>query len=123
MANSRSSILPSFNALDTLVSNTANADATMPVNFVTFASFFWYFLVSAIDTALTLTPARETVPRRILKGRPMSVLNVATLNIPEATLTPLEQAFSHVSQSKALEYFSCFFSYLSSSCSNSCHFS
>ena len=47
----------------------------------------------------------------------MSVLNVATLDIAEATLRLLEQAFSHVSQSKVLEYFSCFFFYLSSSLS------
>ena len=87
-----------------------------------FVSFFWYFLVSAIAIPLTLAPAREMAPKEILTGRPMNVLNVATLDIPEAILRPLEQAFSHVNQSKVLEYFSCFFLYLSSSLSNSCHF-
>ena len=50
------------------------------------------------------------------------MLNVATLNIPEVMLKLLEQAFSHVSRSKALEYFSCFALYLSSSLSSSCRF-
>ena len=54
----------------------------------------------------------------ILTGRPMNILNVATLNIPEAMLSPLKQAFSHLSQSKVLEYFSCSFLYLSSGLSN-----
>ena len=112
MTNSRSSILPLFNASDTLISNTANADVTMSTNFVTFVSFFWYFLVSAVAMPLTLAPARETAPKRILTKRTMSVLRVATLDIPEGTVKPLEQAFSHVSRSKVLEYFSCFFLYL-----------
>ena len=108
MWNSRSSILPSFSILDTLVSNTANADVMRSVNFVTLASFFWYLLVSTVAMPLTLIPARETMPKGILTGRLINVLNIATLDIPEATLRPLEQAFSDVSRSKALEYFSCF---------------
>ena len=118
MANSCSSILPLFNTLDTLISNTANADVTMSVNLVTFVSFFWYFLVGAVAMPLTLTPARETAPKGILTGR---LINVLKVNIPEATLRLLEQVLSHVSRSKALEYFSCFFSHLSFSLSNSCY--
>ena len=120
MANSYLSILLLFNALDRFIWNTANADVTMSANSMTFASFFWYFLVSTVVMPPTLAPAREMVPKGILTGRPMNVLNVATLNIPEATLRL--QAFSHISQSKVLEYFSSFFLYLSSSLSNSCHF-
>ena len=94
MPNSCSSTLPSFNALDMLVSNTANANVMMSINFVTLASFFWCFLVSAVATPLTLAPARELAPREIFT---MSVLSVATLDIPEAMLSLLEQEFSHVS--------------------------
>ena len=105
MLNSCSSILPLFNALDTLVLNTAYANVTMISNFATFMSFFWYFLVSAVATPLMLTPARETAPRRILTGRLMNILSIATLDIPEAMLRLLEQVFSHVSRSKISEYF------------------
>ena len=60
MPNSHSSILTSFNVLDMLVSNTAaNANVTMSVNFVTFASFFWYFLVSVIAMPLTFAPSQR----------------------------------------------------------------
>ena len=75
-----------------------------------------------LDLRLTLAPASETVLSGMLTGRPINILNVATLNIPEATLKPLEQAFSHVSRSKTLEYFSCFASYIASSLSSSCRF-
>ena len=61
--NSHSSTLPSFNALDTLVLNMANVSVMMSTNFVTFGSFFLYFLVSALAMPLTLTRARETAPR------------------------------------------------------------
>ena len=50
----------------------------------------------------------------------MKVLSVATLNIPDATLNPLEEAFNHISQVNVLVYFSHFFLYLSSSFDNSC---
>ena len=126
MLDFRSSILPSFSTLDTFVSNTANADVTMSVNFITLASFFWYLLVSTVATPLTLAPGRDIAPKEILVGRPINILNVATLVatlISEARLGLLKQAFSHVSRSKALEYFLCFFSYLSFNLSNSCHFS
>ena len=120
MPNSCSSVLPLFNVLDTLVSNTANADVTMSTNFVTFVSFFWYFLVSAVAMPLMLALVRETAPKEILTGRPMNVLSVATLqwHIPVATLRLLEQVFSHASQSNILVYFLYFFLYLSSSFSN-----
>ena len=39
----------------------------------------------------------------------MNVTNVATLDIPVATLIPLEQAFNHVSQFNILLYFLYFF--------------
>ena len=63
--------------LDMLISNTANTDVTMSTNFVTFASFFWYFLVSTIAMPLTLTPATETVLRGILMERPTNVHLIA----------------------------------------------
>ena len=69
----------------------------MSVNLVTFKSYFWYFLVSAVVTPLTSAPARDTVPNGMLTGRPMNVANVTTLDIPVAALRPLEQAVSHVS--------------------------
>ena len=106
MVNSCSSALPLFNAFDMLISNTANVDVTMLTDFMTFASFLWYFLVSAVAMPLTLAPARGMVPEGILAERPMNILDVAVLDIPEATFRPLEQAFSHVSRSKVLEYFS-----------------
>ena len=92
MANSHPSFLQLFNVLDTLVSNTANVDVMMSTNFMTFTSFFWYFLVSTISMALTLTPAREMAPKGILTGRLMSILSIATLNMPEAMLRSLKQA-------------------------------
>ena len=70
--NSHLSTLPLFNALVTVISNTANTDVMMSTNFVTFASFFFHFLVRAIDMPLMLTPAIETAPRGILKGRSMN---------------------------------------------------
>ena len=53
---------------------------------------------------LMLAPARETAPNGILTGKPMKVLNVAKLDIPEAMLKLLEQAFSHTNRSNFLEY-------------------
>ena len=88
--------------------NTVNADVKMSTNFMTFVSFFWYFLVSAVAMPLTLTAAKETVPRGILTRRPMNILSMTTLDIPEATLRPLGQVFSNVSLSKVLEYLLCF---------------
>ena len=55
--------------LDTLVLNTANADVVMSVNFMTLASFFWYFLITAVAMPLALTSARETALKEILTGR------------------------------------------------------
>ena len=122
MVNSCSSTQTLFNVLDMLISNTANANVMMSINFMTFASFFLYLIVSTLATPLMLAPARETSPKEKLTGRPMNVLSVATLDIPEAMIRPLQQAISHVSRSKVLEYFSCSFLYLSTSLSNSCHF-
>ena len=124
MLNSFLSILPSFSTLDTLVLNKANADVMMLVNFVTFASFFLYFLKrSTVATPLTLTTSRDIAPREILAGRLINILSVTTLDIPEATLKQLEQTLSHFSQRQALKYFSCFCLYLSLSLGSSCHFS
>ena len=72
---------------------------------------------------LTLAPARDIALKGILTGILINVLNAATLNIPETILRLLEQAFSLVSQSKALEYFWCFSSNLSFILSSSCRFS
>ena len=94
MLNSGSSIPPSFNKLDMLVSNTADANVAMSVNFVTFTTFFCYFSVSAVATPLTLAPARDIAPKGMLMGRLINILNVATLHIPEATLRPLVQALA-----------------------------
>ena len=100
-----SSIFPLFNILDMLVPNTANADVTMSTNFVTFISFFWYFLVSTVAMPLMLTPVRETAPSGMLTGRPKKVLNVSKLDIPLATLRLLEQALSHINRSNILGAF------------------
>ena len=83
----------------------ANADVMMSFNLVTFKSFFWYFLVSAIATPLTPAPARDTALNGMLTGRLMNVANVTTLDIPVAALRLLEQAVSYVSQSNILVYF------------------
>ena len=97
MLNSSSSKTPFFNAPDTTLSNTTNAGVTMSINFVTFLSFYWYFLVRAEIIPLAITPVRDTAPNGMLTGKPMDVANVTTLDIPAATLIPLEQAFNHVS--------------------------
>ena len=95
----------------------ATAYVTISTSFVTLVSFFWY-LVSAVAMPLVLVPARETVPNGILTGKPMKVLNVATLGIPAATLKLLEQVFRHTNRCNILEYLEYFFLYLSSSFSN-----
>ena len=46
------------------------------------------------------------------------VLNVDTLDIPETTLRPLEQAFSHTNRSNIFEYLKYFFLYLFSGFNN-----
>ena len=51
---------------------------------------------------LILAPARETAPNEMLTGKPMKVLNAAKLDIPEATLKLLKQAFSHTNRSNIL---------------------
>ena len=62
----------------------------MSNNFVTLESFFWYFLVSAEIILLAIAPVRDATPNGMLTGSPMNVANVATLDIPVATLNPLQ---------------------------------
>ena len=89
--------MPSFRDLDTTLSNTTNAGFTMSINFITFLSFFWYFLVSIEIIPLAIAPVRDSAPNGMLTGKHMNVANVATLDIPVAKLILLEQAFNHVS--------------------------
>ena len=81
----------------------------MSINFVTFLSFFWYFLVSVEIIPLAITPVRDATPNGMLTGKPMNVVNVATLDIPVAMLIPLEQVFNLTNQFNILVYFSYFF--------------
>ena len=67
----------------------------MSINFVTFFSFCWNFLVRAEIIPLAITPVRDAAPSGMLTGKPMNAVNVATLDIPVAMLIPLEQAFNH----------------------------
>ena len=109
MLNSSSLITPFFNVPDTTLSNTTNAGVTMSVKHITFLSFCWYFLARAEIIPLAITPVRDAAPNGMLTGKPMNVANVATLDIPVATLIPLKQAFNHVSQFNILVYFLYFF--------------
>ena len=79
------------------LSNTVNAGVIMSINLVIFLSFCWYFLVRAEITPLAIAPVRDAVPNGMLTGTLMNVANVATLDIPVATLIPLEQVFNHIS--------------------------
>ena len=76
----------------------------MSVNLITFLSFRWYYLVRAEIIPLAIAPVRDAEPNGMLTGKPMNVANVATLDIPLATLIPLEQAFNHISQFNILLY-------------------
>ena len=105
MLNSSSSITPFVNAPDMTLSNTTKAGVTMSINLVTFLSFFCYFLVSVEIIPLTIAPVIDAAPKAALTGIPMNVANVATLDIPVATLIPLEQTFSLVSLFNILLYF------------------
>ena len=98
--------MPLFNAPDMTLSNTTNAGIIMLINLVTFLSFFRYFLVSVEIIPLAIAPVRDAAPKEMLTGSPTNVANVATLDIPVATLIPLEQAFNHVSRFNILVYFS-----------------
>ena len=71
----------------------------MSINFVTFLRFFWYFLVGAEIIPLAIAPVRDAAPNGMLTGSLMNVANVATLDIPVASLISLEQA----RQEKALK--------------------
>ena len=105
MLNSFSSITLSFRDLDTTLSNTTNAGVILSINCATFLSFFWYFLVGVEIIPLAIAPVRDATLDAVLTGSPTNVANVATLDIPVATLIPLEQAFNHVSQFNILLYF------------------
>ena len=87
---------------------TTVARVMMSIKRVTFLSFFWYFLVRVEIIPLAITPVRDAAPNAMLTGSPMNVENVATLDIPVATLILLEQAFNHVSLFNILVYFSYF---------------
>ena len=113
--------MPFLNVLDTHLSNTANADVIISVNFMTFEGFFLNYLVSKVVKLLTLTPTRDTVANGMLNGRLINVLNVATLDIPVAMVIPLAQACSHISRFNILVYFLDFLLYRSSSFNNPCH--
>ena len=86
-----------------------NAGVMMSINFVTFLSFCWYFLVRAEIIPLAIAPDRDAAPSGMLTGKPMNVVNVTTLDIPVATLILLEQAFNYISRFNILLYFLYFF--------------
>ena len=109
MLNSYSLITPSLRDLDTTLSNTTNAGIMMSINFITFLNFCWYFLVSTEIVPLAIAPVIDAAPNTVLTRISMNVANVATLDIPVATLIPLEQAFNHVSQFNILLYCLYFF--------------
>ena len=73
------------------------AGVMMSIKSITFLSFFWYVLVSTEIIPLEIALVMDAAPNAVLTGIPMKVANVATLDIPVATLIPLEQAFNHVS--------------------------
>ena len=100
------------------LSNTTNAGVTMSINSITFLSFCWYFLVRIEIIRLAIAPVRDAAPNGMLTGKPMNVGNVATLDIPVATLISLEQAFNHPSQFNILVYFSYFFLNIASLANN-----
>ena len=91
MLNYSSSITPFFNVPDTTLSNTTNAGVTMSINFVTFLSFCWYFLVRAEIILLAIAPIIDAAPNAVLTGILMNVANVTTLDIPVAMLIPLNK--------------------------------
>ena len=62
----------------------------MSINFVTFLSFCWYFLVSTEIIPLAIAPVRDAAPNGMPTDKPMNVANFATLDIPVAMLIALE---------------------------------
>ena len=58
----------------------------MSINFVTFSSFCWYFLVSTETIPLAIAPVIDAAPNGMLTGTLMNETNVAALDIPVATL-------------------------------------
>ena len=97
-----------FYAPDMTLSNTTNVGVTKSISLVTFLSYFRYFLVKVEIIPLAIAPVRDAASKAMLTGRPTNVANVATLDIPVATLILLEQAFNHVSRFNILVYFSYF---------------
>ena len=81
----------------------------MSINFITFLSFCWYFLVSTEIIPLAIAPVRDAAPNAQPTGILMNAANVATLDIPVAMLIPLEQAFNNVNRFNILVYFLYFF--------------
>ena len=120
MLNSSSLITPFFSVPDTTLSNATNAGVMMSIDFVTFLSFFWYFLVSTEIIPPETAPVIDATPKTALTGIPMDVANVATLDIPVAMLIQLEQAFNHVSRFNILLYFLYFFLNITSLFINPC---
>ena len=112
MLSSFPSITPFFNATDTALSNTTKAGVMMSIKHVTFLSFFWYYLVSTEIIPLKTAPVIDAAPNAALTGIPMNVANIATLDIPVATLIPLKQAFNQVSRFNIVLYFAFFLKYL-----------
>ena len=109
MLNSSSLSTPSFRDLDTTLSNMTNAGVMMSINFVTFLSFCWYYLVSTEIIPLAIAPVIDAAPNAVLTGISMNVANVAPLDIPVAMLIPLKQAINHVSRLNILLFFLYFF--------------
>ena len=85
----------------------------MSINLVT-------FLVRTEIIPLAIAPVRDAAPNGMLTSKAMNVMNVATLDIPVATLIPLEQAFNHISQFNIFVYFSYFFLNVTSLAFNPC---
>ena len=109
MLNTSSLIMSFFNVLDTTLSNTTKAGVTMLIKRITFLSFFWYFLVSIEIIPPEIAPVIDAAPNAALTGILMNVANLDRLDIPVATLIPLEQAFNHVSRFNILLYLLHFF--------------
>ena len=69
---------------------------------VTFLSFCWYFLVRAEIIPLAIAPVIDAAPNAVLTGIQMNVANVATLDIPMATLS---ENISETSEEFHYDYF------------------
>ena len=81
-----------------------NAGVTMSIKHITFLSFCWYFLVGAEIIPLAITPVRDAAPNGMLTGKPMNLANVATLDIPVATLNYSTR--TSISPHRSIQYLS-----------------